>query len=163
MASASFPSGLKDDTSNSEVDESGSQSGNDYKALNIDRLLGEVEGEGSEGEGKERGSEEEDGPEGDEKEEDKPENMETDRVNVDMMLPRTTLTDLFLAALNACITENVETIIKASSQHEEQGYRHDVSGQKPSDVKRWKLKLTQFCWLNLKTYVENITGLQIQL
>ena len=60
MASASSPSGLNDDTSNSEVDESGSQSGHDYKALNIDGLLGEVEGEGLEGEGKERGSEEED-------------------------------------------------------------------------------------------------------
>ena len=122
-----------------------------------------MEGEGSEGEGKERGSEEEDGSEGDEEEEDEPDNMETDCVNVDMMFPMTTLIDLFLAALNALITENVETIIKASSQHEEQGYCHDVSGQKPSDVKRWKLKLTQFCWLNLKMYVENITGLQIQL
>ena len=70
MASASSPSGSpSSDTSNSEFDESGGLTGkNYYKALNIDGLLGEVEGSRSEGEGKGRGSEEEDGSEEDEEE-----------------------------------------------------------------------------------------------
>ena len=90
-----------------------------------------MEGSRSEGEGKGRGSEEEDGSEEDEEEEDKPENMETlnDRVN-ETMVPRASLTNLFLSTLNAHITKNVETITRASSQHEEQRYGQDVSGQK---------------------------------